>query len=70
MFYFLFVSQVKLDWRLSHEEPREDCDTEELNPAFRETVKCKIFLGFTSNLISSGIRETIRFLVEHQMVSV
>lgn len=63
------VNQM-LDWRLSHEEPREDCDTEELDPAFRETVKCKIFLGFTSNLISSGIRETIRFLVEHRMVDV
>ncbi|XP_078439197.1 deoxyhypusine synthase-like [Wolffia australiana] len=32
--------------------------------------RCKIFLGFTSNLVSSGIRETIRFLVEHKMVDV
>ena len=28
-----------------------------------------IFLGYTSNLISSGLRETIRWLVEHKHVS-
>ncbi|SLM39645.1 deoxyhypusine synthase [Lasallia pustulata] len=28
-----------------------------------------IFLGYTSNLISSGLRETLRYLVEHQNVS-
>ena len=32
-------------------------------------AKCTIFLGYTSNLISSGLRETIRFLVEHKHVS-
>jgi deoxyhypusine synthase len=30
--------------------------------------KVKIFLGFTSNQISSGNREIIRYLVEHKMV--
>lgn len=29
---------------------------------------CTIFLGYTSNLVSSGLRETLRFLVEHKMV--
>lgn len=29
---------------------------------------CTIFLGYTSNMISSGIRETIRFLVQHRLV--
>nr|XP_023018904.1 probable deoxyhypusine synthase [Leptinotarsa decemlineata] len=29
---------------------------------------CTIFLGYTSNLVSSGLRETIKFLVEHKMV--
>lgn len=29
---------------------------------------CTIFLGYTSNLISSGVRESIRFLAEHKMV--
>ncbi|XP_077591469.1 deoxyhypusine synthase [Stigmatopora nigra] len=31
---------------------------------------CTIFLGYTSNLISSGVRESIRYLVEHKMVDV
>ncbi|KAJ6223770.1 hypothetical protein RDWZM_002315 [Blomia tropicalis] len=29
---------------------------------------CTIFLGYTSNMISSGIRDTIRFLVQHRLV--
>jgi hypothetical protein len=31
--------------------------------------KTTIFLGYTSNLISSGLRETLRWLVEHKHVS-
>lgn len=31
---------------------------------------CTIFLGYTSNLISSGVRESIRYLAEHRMVDV
>ncbi|KAM0824131.1 hypothetical protein ACQ4PT_070412 [Festuca glaucescens] len=60
------VNQM-LDWRLSHEKPSEDCDEAELDPKHTESVKCKIFLGFTSNLVSSGIRDLIRFLVQHHM---
>uniref|UniRef100_A0A0E0M1C1 Deoxyhypusine synthase n=1 Tax=Oryza punctata TaxID=4537 RepID=A0A0E0M1C1_ORYPU len=60
------VNQM-LEWRLSHEKPREDCDEAELDPTYRESVKCKIFLGFTSNLVSSGIRDVVRFLVQHHM---
>ncbi|KAI9990706.1 hypothetical protein PInf_018264 [Phytophthora infestans] len=37
---------------------------------FRKTVKTKIFLGYTSNLISSDLRETLRFLAQHKMVDV
>jgi deoxyhypusine synthase len=29
---------------------------------------CTIFLGHTSNMISCGVRETIRFLVKNKMV--
>lgn len=29
---------------------------------------CTIFLGYTSNIISSGLRETIKFLVQHKLV--
>ncbi|KAL2076539.1 hypothetical protein ACEWY4_027867 [Coilia grayii] len=31
---------------------------------------CTIFLGYTSNLISSGVRETIRYLAQHSMMEV
>ena len=31
--------------------------------------ECKIFLGYTSNMISCGIREVIRYLVQHKMAS-
>jgi len=29
---------------------------------------CTVFLGYTSNMASCGVRETIRFLVEHKLV--
>ncbi|KRT83620.1 hypothetical protein AMK59_3957, partial [Oryctes borbonicus] len=29
---------------------------------------CTIFLGYTSNIVSSGLRETIKFLVQHKMI--
>lgn len=46
----------------------EDEQEEFRDPERRKQVKCKIFLGYTSNLVSSGLREVIRFLVEHSMV--
>ncbi|GLD93752.1 hypothetical protein PINS_up002357 [Pythium insidiosum] len=56
-------------WRLSDEPIAEDeYDDEKKDPAYRASVKCTIFLGYTSNLISSGLRETLRFLAEHKMV--
>jgi deoxyhypusine synthase len=60
---------MKLDWRLADEEITEDCSDEERELAYRESVRCKLFLGFTSNLVSSGVRDTIRYLVQHHMVS-
>lgn len=41
-----------------------------LDPEIRKQTKCKIFLGYTSNLVSSGLREIIRFLAQHKMVDV
>ncbi|GJQ10982.1 hypothetical protein GpartN1_g2773.t1 [Galdieria partita] len=32
--------------------------------------ECTIFLGYTSNMVSCGVRESIRFLVEHKYVDV
>lgn len=34
----------------------------------RRRTNCTMFLGFTSNMVSSGVRDTIRFLVEHRLV--
>ncbi|TMW64194.1 hypothetical protein Poli38472_012816 [Pythium oligandrum] len=56
-------------WRLSDEPiPEDEQDPEKLDPAYRAGVKCTIFLGYTSNLISSGLRETLRFLAQHKMI--
>ncbi|KAK6944869.1 Deoxyhypusine synthase [Dillenia turbinata] len=63
------VNQM-LDWRLADEVSTEDCSEKERDPTYRESVRCKVFLGFTSNLISSGVRETVRYLCEHHMVEV
>lgn len=47
--------------------PFESDDLEQ-DEFIRRRTGCTIFLGFTSNLISSGLREQIRFLVEHKFV--
>lgn len=54
-------------WRLSDEAllPEEDDD-----PLARSQTKCKIFLGYTSNLISAGLRETFCYLAKNKMVDV
>ncbi len=39
-----------------------------INEMIRE--KTFIFLGYTSNMVSSGLRETFRYLVEHKRVNV
>lgn len=31
-------------------------------------TNCTIFLGYTSNIVSSGLRDTVRFLVQHNLV--
>jgi len=43
---------------------------EDKSRAERYNIKnnCTIFLGFTSNMASCGVRETIKFLVQHRMV--
>jgi deoxyhypusine synthase len=70
----LAVAEVNrmLDWRLS-DEPLTADEARELSAsqvAARRDVKCTIFLAYTSCLISSGMRETLRFLTEHRMVDV
>eukprot|EP00871_Galdieria_phlegrea_P002046 jgi/Galph1/2842/GphlegSOOS_G1504.1 len=40
------------------------------NPSSSDQSFCTIFLGYTSNMVSCGVREAIRFLVEHKYVDV
>ncbi|MBN3324249.1 DHYS synthase, partial [Atractosteus spatula] len=53
-------------------EPLEESKESTLSLEFsqRPQTGCTIFLGYTSNLISSGVRESIRYLAEHGMVDV
>lgn len=55
-------------WRGKHIDELEEYDRK---GSFDENgyQKTTIFIGYTSNLISSGLRETLRFLVQHNMVS-
>ncbi|XP_073393178.1 deoxyhypusine synthase [Physcomitrium patens] len=59
-----------LDWRLSDETIDEDNNNDHRDPEYQKGMKCKNFLECTSNLISSGARETISFLIEHKLVDV
>lgn len=44
-------------------------DSYEDDEFIRRKNNCTIFMGYTSNMVSSGLRETIRFLVQHKYVS-
>lgn len=57
-------------WRLSDEPVAEDEPDELRDPEVRARTRCTIFLGFTSNLISAGTRESIRYLCQHKLVDV
>lgn len=43
-------------------------DVYEEDELIRRKNGCTIFFGFTSNIVSSGLRETIRHLVQHKLV--
>lgn len=55
-----------IEKRLEQAEVKEEI---EADPSSNKPG-CTIFLGYTSNLISSGVRESIRYLAEHKMVDV
>ncbi|XP_023126590.1 deoxyhypusine synthase isoform X1 [Amphiprion ocellaris] len=55
-----------IEKRLEPVEAAEGNESDESPPK----SGCTIFLGYTSNLISSGVRESIRYLAEHKMVDV
>jgi len=43
---------------------------EYIDEKFKPRTNCTIFLGYTSNMASAGIRDIIRFLVQHKLVDV
>ena len=57
-------------WRLSDVPWREGDDESLRDPALRSRVRARIFLAYTSNQISCGQREVIRYLVQNRMVDV
>lgn len=61
---------AQIDWRLQDDPVAANADPEHADPAFRASCRTKIYLGYTSNLISAGVREQIRWLVQHKMVDV
>lgn len=66
----LAVEQVRQmrAWRLSDTEWKQG-DDEALKPLeVRQRIRARIFFAYTSNQISSGQREVLRFLVQHKMV--
>jgi len=55
-------------WRLSDEPITENEAPEYRDPAVRASARTNIFLGYTSNMISSGVRESILHLVKNRQV--
>ncbi|KAF8448694.1 DHS-like NAD/FAD-binding domain-containing protein [Boletus edulis BED1] len=56
-------------WR-SSEEPVAVNGSGEAGPHDKAQTRCTVFLGYTSNLMSSGLREILLYLVKHKHVSV
>ena len=58
-------------WRLSDKPFQEGIDDPDTKPhSVRSKIRARLFLSYTSNQISSGQREIIKFLVQHKMVDV
>ena len=67
----LAVEQIQemRKWRLNHVPFKEGVDDPELrSEETRKRLRARIFLSYTSNQISCGQREVLRFLVQHKMV--
>jgi deoxyhypusine synthase len=67
------VDQIRRmrQWRLSDVPHAEGVDDPALQPStVRSKIRARIFLAYTSNQISCGQREVIRYLVQNRMVDV
>lgn len=62
-----------LAWRPPPGSPKslpDDGPIDETDLGKPKPDRCRIYLGYTSNLVSSGLRETIRYLVQNKLVDV
>ena len=57
-----------IKYRLSDDPIDEDESEEFKDPEVRKNTRCTIFLGYTSNMASCGIREYIKYLCKFKMV--
>lgn len=60
----LIINLYQLDEK---EKPFEE-DIYEEDEFIKRRSNCTIFLGYTSNMVSCGNRDSIRFIVQHKMV--
>ena len=70
VFWLLWlVNKIELSWRPTADEIQKLMEADpSLSQEAAENTRCTIFLGMTSNMVSSGTREVIRYLCEHNMV--
>ena len=57
-------------WRLSDVPWKEGDDEALKDPTIRSNIRARIFFAYTSNQISCGQREVIKFMVQNNMVDV
>ena len=61
------INQMR-KWRMSDVDWKEGDDPALQPKEVRERLRARIFLAYTSNQISCGQREVLKFLVQHKMV--
>lgn len=64
----LALAVQRVNEMLSQRSGPFPADVHQEDEFVRRRNGCTIFLGFTSNMVSSGVREAIRFLVQHRLV--
>ena len=58
-----------IKYRLSVDPIDENEEDEYKDPEVRKKTRCTIFLGYTSNMASCGMRDIIRYLCQHKMIN-
>lgn len=57
-----------ITWRLSDDPVAPDEEEDLKSPEARKKVRCSIYLAYISCVVSTGVRDIIRYLCEHKMV--